>query len=127
MTARPAKKVKTSQRYRGDAVNEVIKNHVTCPICQEDFNEEVEVTVTSCRHAFCANCLDQWKGYGGRKCPLCNQVLDGSGVLASPMAHHDEEPRFTILGAHDDEEPRFANLSAHDHEEPRFANLSGSV
>lgn len=50
-----------------------------CTICQDRLPTDASLqTVTACRHAFCADCLDAWKQAGGHRCPNCNQGL-GSG------------------------------------------------
>jgi len=53
-----------------------------CTICQDRLPTDAGLqTVTACRHAFCADCLDAWKDAGGHRCPNCNQGL-GVGALA---------------------------------------------
>ena len=109
----------------------IAHNDTTCPICQEDFNSDVEVVVTTCRHAFCADCLDQWKGHGGRKCPLCNFSLVNGADTLPPMDYDnsmENEPVYISLGR-DAPQPRYALLSAEEDDpnpapQPRFAVLS---
>lgn len=60
-----------------------------CTICQDRLPADAGLqTVTACRHAFCADCLDAWKDAGGHRCPNCNQGLDGRALAARPVGPH---------------------------------------
>lgn len=49
-----------------------------CPIC----HEVLETTVkTRCSHEFCIDCLDQWKEFGGRTCPVCRGALQAQDSM----------------------------------------------
>jgi len=53
-----------------------------CTICQDRLPTDASLqTVTACRHAFCADCLDAWKQAGGHRCPNCNQGLGNDRPL----------------------------------------------
>jgi len=60
-----------------------------CTICQDRLPTDASLqTVTACRHAFCADCLDAWKQAGGHRCPNCNQGLDGRPLTTRPVGPH---------------------------------------
>jgi len=109
-------------------------NDTTCPICHDEFEGEDTVTVTLCKHAFCTDCLETWKGCGGHKCPLCNASL-GNNVTANENNYQgvrqslSNEPHFLSLVA-DNGDPVYTSLGAqedlhgfyHD-DEPRYNSL----
>ena len=115
-------------------------NDTTCPICHDEFEGEETVTVTLCKHAFCTDCLETWKGCGGHKCPLCNASL-GNNVTANENNYQglrqslSNEPHFLSLVA-DNEETVYTSLGAqeapplrfltHPDDEPRYNSLSAS-
>ncbi len=84
-----------------------------CTICQDRLPTDAGLqTVTACRHAFCADCLDAWKEAGGHRCPNCNQSLNngrGHGMPQfRPAIADDGEPQFRpALGEEEEEEPQF--------------------
>ena len=70
-----------------------------CTICQDRLPTDAGLqTVTACRHAFCADCLDAWKEAGGHRCPNCNQGLNNGRGRGEPQFRpaiaDDEEPQF---------------------------------
>ena len=126
-----------AQKATRGAETEKAYNDVLCPICLQDFGDDATITVTSCRHAFCTDCLESWKGRGGHKCPLCSTALDGtvaparnaysaSEFLSSWLGvdEHDEQPAFRSLSAYPevDDGPVYRSLS--DAPEPTFRSLS---
>ena len=111
-----------AQKADRGAETEKAYNDVLCPICLQDFGDDATITVTSCRHAFCTDCLESWKGRGGHKCPLCSTALDGT-VAPARNAYSASEFLSSWLGV--DEQPRFANMVVDEHDEqPRFISLS---
>ena len=111
-----------AQKSNRGAVTEKAYNDVLCPICLQDFGDDATITVTSCRHAFCTDCLESWKGRGGHKCPLCSTALDGT-VAPARNAYSASEFLSSWLGV--DEQPRFANMVVDEHDEqPAFRSLS---
>ena len=111
-----------AQKATRGAETEKAYNDVLCPICLQDFGDDATITVTSCRHAFCTDCLESWKGRGGHKCPLCSTALDGT-VAPARNAYSASEFLSSWLGV--DEQPRFANMVVDEHDEqPRFISLS---
>ena len=46
---------------------------MSCPVC---LNEITSPKVTSCKHAFCAECLDAWL-QREETCPMCRKNLNG--------------------------------------------------
>lgn len=122
-----------------------------CTICQDQLPTDASLqTVTACRHAFCADCLDAWKDAGGHRCPNCNQGLEGDrsrlggrpvplvgfgvwegnvdglwpfapGSLAGRNDNNPPQPRLAVLtGDDDDREPQFRPALANEYEEPQF-------
>ena len=111
-----------AQKANRGAETEKAYNDVLCPICLQDFGDDATITVTSCRHAFCTDCLESWKGRGGHKCPLCSTALDGT-VAPARNAYSASDFLSSWLGV--DEQPRFANMVVDEHDEqPRFISLS---
>ena len=53
----------------------------SCPICYEPLDTRENVT-TGCGHAFCAECLAQWKA-NKRTCPMCRSE-ETWGLVTSP-------------------------------------------
>ncbi|KAI8464698.1 MAG: hypothetical protein J3K34DRAFT_490183 [Monoraphidium minutum] len=49
-----------------------------CTICLVDFEEEDELKVLPCRHAYHAGCLDTWLGVS-KACPVCNTEVAATG------------------------------------------------
>ncbi|XP_067360784.1 nuclear factor 7, ovary-like [Channa argus] len=48
------------------------ENDLTCPVCQDIFNDPVLLT---CSHSFCKDCVQTWwRGKQTNKCPICNAV-----------------------------------------------------
>ena len=122
-----------AQKADRGAETEKAYNDVLCPICLQDFGDDATITVTSCRHAFCTDCLESWKGRGGHKCPLCSTALDGTvgparnaysaSEVLEGIGDEPSEVLSSWLGV--DEQPRFANMVVDEHDEqPRFISLS---
>ncbi|KAJ7079369.1 hypothetical protein C8R43DRAFT_910164, partial [Mycena crocata] len=42
-----------------------------CLICLDDYTEEDDIRVLSCRHAFHMDCVDRWLETGRNNCPAC--------------------------------------------------------
>jgi len=42
-----------------------------CLICLDDYQEEDNIRVMKCRHAFHQNCVDKWLETGRNNCPAC--------------------------------------------------------
>ncbi|KAF3690293.1 Nuclear factor 7, ovary [Channa argus] len=48
------------------------ENNLTCPVCQDIFNDPVLLT---CSHSFCKDCVQTWwRGKQTNECPICNAV-----------------------------------------------------
>lgn len=54
-----------------------IQYNEECTICLEKLSEceQLQTTITSCKHVYHINCLEQWFGAGGNTCPYCRSVL----------------------------------------------------
>ena len=69
MMSKQTKKYRKDQRFFVE--KEKIGKYLTCPICQEIFDEPTRI---SCGHTFCNNCINQWeKKSKNDKCPLCRE------------------------------------------------------
>mmetsp|Transcript_81230 Transcript_81230/g.128477 ORF Transcript_81230/g.128477 Transcript_81230/m.128477 type:complete len:256 (-) Transcript_81230:6-773(-) len=54
--------------------------NTSCAVCLEEFDDEM-VLQLPCKHAFHRDCISGWLLNRSTRCPLCNQVVDGSGKL----------------------------------------------
>lgn len=54
--------------------SETEKKHKTCTICQEDFNNEDNVSIIDCNHYFHENCISEWGKYKP-ECPNCQKSI----------------------------------------------------
>jgi hypothetical protein len=130
MLLRSARPSLVAQKADRGAETEKAYNDDLCPICLQDFGDDATTTVTSCRHAFCTDCLESWKGRGGHRCPLCSTALDGTAAPARNAyrghnAYSSSESFFSMGVDEHDEQPRFANMVVDEHDEqPRFISLS---
>lgn len=78
-------------KYKKDQIHflekEKLDKYLSCPICQEIFDEPTRIT---CGHTFCKKCLTQWeKKSHNYKCPLCREFYEpeysGKDLLAQNM------------------------------------------
>lgn len=85
MRSKQIKKYRKDQRFFVE--KEKIEKYLTCPICQEIFDEPIRI---SCAHTFCKNCINQWE----RKsmdiiCPVCREQyikkFSGKDLIAQSM------------------------------------------
>ena len=49
-----------------------------CLICLDDYDEEDDIRIMSCRHAFHKDCVDKWLQTGKNNCPACRSTGVGS-------------------------------------------------
>ena len=77
--------------YKKEQINflekEKLEKYLSCPICQELFEEPTRIT---CGHTFCNKCIVQWeKKSHNFQCPLCREYYDpdysGKDLLAQNM------------------------------------------
>ena len=69
MRSRKAKVYTKEQRHFVDKGK--IEKYLTCPICQEIFDDPYRIT---CGHTFCKNCINKWeKKRKEEECPLCRE------------------------------------------------------
>jgi len=54
------------------------KGDTRCSICLEDYENGVEMRKLPCNHDFHRSCIDTWLTNWQRKCPLCQQDIDGA-------------------------------------------------
>ncbi|KAI5176036.1 hypothetical protein PAEPH01_2226 [Pancytospora epiphaga] len=45
-----------------------------CPVCLDEFVEEQEIRILSCRHGFHKECIDAWLIHT-LKCPICRKSV----------------------------------------------------
>ncbi|KAF9448794.1 hypothetical protein P691DRAFT_775161 [Macrolepiota fuliginosa MF-IS2] len=64
--------IKKSQLTEYERDNKVSSNCVErCLICLDDYEEQDEIRVMGCRHAFHRGCVDKWLQTGKNNCPAC--------------------------------------------------------
>lgn len=85
MKSKKIHKYRKDQRYFAE--KEKIEKYLTCPICQDIFDDPFRVT---CGHTFCKNCLNQWeKKSKNSLCPLCREYyhkdFSGKDLIAQSM------------------------------------------
>lgn len=51
------------------------KENTSCSICLSDFEDESEVSVTGCKHAFHNECIIEWGKYK-IDCPICREKIE---------------------------------------------------
>ena len=77
--------------YKKEQINflekEKLEKYLSCPICQELFEEPTRIT---CGHTFCNKCIVQWeKKSRNFQCPLCRESYEpaysGKDLLAQNM------------------------------------------
>jgi len=64
--------IKKSQLGEYERQNKISSNCTErCLICLDDYEEEDEIRVMNCRHAFHRGCVDKWLQTGKNNCPAC--------------------------------------------------------
>ena len=56
----------------------------TCPIMQTDFEEEEEITILPCKHAFQTEAIERWLKEEKSQCPICRYELDSVEEKINP-------------------------------------------
>ena len=78
----------SNTKYKKEQIHftekEKLEKYLSCPICQEIFDEPTRIT---CGHTFCRKCIIQWeKKSHNYQCPLCRDEYDpaysGKDLLA---------------------------------------------
>ena len=81
----------SKNNYKKEQINflekEKLEKYLSCPICQELFEEPTRIT---CGHTFCNKCIVQWeKKSRNFQCPLCRESYEpaysGKDLLAQNM------------------------------------------
>jgi hypothetical protein len=47
----------------------------SCPICLENFEEQIKIKLLSCEHGFHSECLGPWIADHNDSCPICRQRI----------------------------------------------------
>lgn len=47
-----------------------------CLVCLEDWQDDSECRILSCKHVFHASCIDHWLEHSSNTCPLCTLLYD---------------------------------------------------
>ena len=67
-----SKKIRKDQRHFTEKGK--IEKYLTCPICQDIFDNPFRLT---CGHTFCKNCLNQWERKSHNNlCPICREYYE---------------------------------------------------
>lgn len=61
--------------YFPDAMLHKLTTSFQCLICLDDYEEEDDVRLLSCKHAFHKNCVDHWLKTGRNNCPACRSTV----------------------------------------------------
>lgn len=63
---------KYTKEQRDFVEREKVEKYLSCPICQEIFDDPTRI---SCGHTFCKSCLTQWEQKSQhQECPICRKV-----------------------------------------------------
>ena len=70
----------SNTKYKKEQIHftekEKLEKYLSCPICQEIFDEPIRIT---CGHTFCRKCIIQWeKKSHNYQCPLCRDEYEPS-------------------------------------------------
>ncbi|KAI0345673.1 hypothetical protein BDW22DRAFT_1481899 [Trametopsis cervina] len=63
-----------------------------CLVCLDDYEQEDEVRVLSCRHAFHKDCVDKWLQVGRNNCPACRTKGVSSDDVPPPPTQQPSTP-----------------------------------
>ena len=58
--------------HRGGRVTENTLDK--CLVCLDEWQEDDDCRVLSCKHVFHASCVDQWLENNSNSCPLCTYI-----------------------------------------------------
>lgn len=47
----------------------------SCPICLENFEEQIKIKLLSCEHGFHSECIGPWIAEHNDSCPICRQTI----------------------------------------------------
>ena len=72
----------------------VDENVSDCPICMEGIESSDAAIVRSCKHIFCAVCVQTLLQHGSRACPLCRGRLDHRNVCIKPAPEESATEHF---------------------------------
>ena len=81
----------SNTKYKKEQIHftekEKLEKYLSCPICQEIFDEPIRIT---CGHTFCRKCIIQWEKKSHHyQCPLCRDMYvpaySGKDLLAQNM------------------------------------------
>ena len=65
-------KVRASELVHLRAAGRITENTSDkCLVCLDDWQDEDECRILSCKHVFHASCVDQWLEHSSNSCPLC--------------------------------------------------------
>ena len=61
-----------------------------CPITQDTFNEEYEITILPCAHGFNTQAIEKWLETQCPECPICRFKLDSTEIKNNDYKDPDE-------------------------------------
>ena len=79
------------QVMTGEEVGYATENISDCPICMEPVDHGHMAMVRSCKHLFCAVCIQTLLQHNGHACPLCRGPLTNRNVCVPPPMMDDGE------------------------------------
>jgi len=69
-------KVKSLKKTKFSNIMNINLDNKICSICLDEFEEEQNVIILSCKHIFHSNCIEEWLLKYGKTCPTCRKKID---------------------------------------------------
>ena len=61
--------------------------NIECPMCFNNYSEELVPRYLKCNHSACTNCLKNLKKFKKIRCPFCSEIQDVNYVIDLPINH----------------------------------------
>lgn len=95
LSTRKLKKIPLKKFVKGDPYD-------VCAICLDEYEEQDELRVLPCNHAYHAVCIDPWLTKTKRQCPICKRKVSPSG------SENSSEASVRVHGSVDEDVPQSA-------------------